>query len=57
MDGVIGLSNLPIPITAIVLVVPKSLMLQAKGEDIKEEMWGDIVIDEFVDDNDELHSF
>ena len=84
MDGVIGLSNFPVAITAIVLVVPKSVMpnehigilfgqqscinsisyhsiprciLQAKGEHIEEEVWGDIVIDEYVDDNDELHSF
>jgi hypothetical protein len=84
MDGIIGLSNLPVPITAIVIVVPKTVMpnehigilfgqkccinsisyrsiprriLQAKGENIGEEMWGDIVIDEFVDDIDELHSF
>jgi hypothetical protein len=84
MDGIIGLSNLPVPIAAIVLVVPKSVMpnehigilfgqkscinsisyrsiprriLLARGEDIGEELWGDIVIDEYVDDNDELHSF
>jgi hypothetical protein len=84
MDGVIGFSNHPVPITTIVLVVPKNMMpnehigilfgqqscinsisyrsvprgiLQAKGEDIREEMWGDIVIEEYVDDNGELHSF
>jgi len=84
MDLVIGLSNVPIDINAIVMVVPKSVMpnehigilfgqlqcinsisyrssprriLQAKGEDIKEEMWGDIVIDGFVDLDDKLHSF
>jgi hypothetical protein len=84
MDVVIGLSNFPINISAIVLVVPKSVMpneytgilfgqqqcinclsyhssprriLKAKGEDISEEIWGDIVIDGYVDDDDKLHSF
>jgi hypothetical protein len=84
MDAVIGLSNVPINIDAIVTVVSQSVMpnryvgilfgqrccinsisyrsiprriLQAKGEDISEDMWGDIVIDEYVDDNEELHSF
>ena len=83
MDLVIGLSNVPIDINAIVMVVPKSVMpnerigilfgqlqcidrisyhssprciLQAKGEDISEEMWGDIVIDGYVDEDDKLHS-
>jgi hypothetical protein len=83
MDSVIGFSNVPIRITAIILVVPKSVMpderigilfgqlqcidrisyhssprciLQAKGEDISEEMWGDIVIDGYVDEDDKLHS-
>ena len=84
MDAVIGLSNFPVNISAIVLVVPQSVMpnkytgilfgqqscinclsyhssprriLKAKGEDISEEMWGDIVIDGYVDDDDNLHSF
>jgi hypothetical protein len=32
-------------------------ILEAKGEDINEEMWGDIVIDGYVDDDDKLYSF
>jgi hypothetical protein len=83
MDAVIGLSNVPIEINAIVMVVPKSVVpnerigilfgqlqcidcisyhssprriLEAKGEDINEEVWGDIVIDGYVDDDDKLHS-
>ena len=84
MDAVIGLSNTPIEINAIVMVVPKSVVpnerigilfgqlqcidcisyhssprriLEAKGEEINEEMWGDIVIDGYVDNDDKLHSF
>jgi hypothetical protein len=30
--------------------------LEAKGEDINEEAWGDIVIDGYVDDDNKLHS-
>jgi hypothetical protein len=83
MDAVIGLSNVPIEINAVVMVVPKSVMpnerigilfgqlqcidrisyhssprriLEAKGEDINEEAWGDIVIDGYVDDDNKLHS-
>jgi hypothetical protein len=84
MDAAIGLSNIPIEINAIVMVVPKSVVsnerigilfrqlqcidcisyhnsprriLEAKGEEINEEMWGDIVIDGYVDSDDTLHSF
>jgi hypothetical protein len=83
MDAVIGLSNVPIEINEIVMVVPKSMMpnertgilfgqlqcidcisyhssprriLEAKGEDVNEEMWGDIVIDGYVDGDNKLHS-
>jgi hypothetical protein len=30
--------------------------LEAKGEDINEEAWGDIVMDGYVDDDNKLHS-
>ncbi|KAI9766178.1 MAG: uracil DNA glycosylase [Geoglossum simile] len=76
MDAVIAFSNTPIQITAIVVIVPKSVVpnervrilfgqqqcidcisyrsiprriLEGKGEDVGEEIWGDIVLDELVD--------
>jgi hypothetical protein len=84
MDAVIGFSNGSIKISAIAMVVPKSVVpnervgilfgqqqcidrisyhsiprriLEAKGEDIKEELWGDIVLDEFIDVDGKMLSF
>jgi hypothetical protein len=83
MDAVIAFSNVPIAISAIVLVVPKSVVpnervgilfgqqqcidrlhyrslprciLEAKGENIEKEMWGDIILDEFVDSEGNIQS-
>ena len=84
MDGVIALSNSSIKISAIILVVPKSLVpneririlfgqklcidrlsyqsiprhiLNAMGEDIEDGLWGDIILDKFVDDVGNIHHF
>jgi len=84
LDASIGLSNVPIQIEAIVLVVPKRVVpnerigilfgqkqcidhlsyrsiphriLNAKGENIDEGLWGDIVLDELVDDYGNIHHF
>jgi hypothetical protein len=78
LDAIIALSNTPIKITAIALVVPSSVVpkqrvgvifgqkhcidcmsyrsiprriLKAKGEDVDDEIWGDLVVDEFVNED------
>jgi hypothetical protein len=83
LDAVIALSNNPIKITAIALVVPNSVVpnqrvrvifgqrhcidcmsyhsiprriLKAKGEDVDDEIWGDLVVDEFVDEDGDVVS-
>ena len=77
LAGTVALSNCPIAISAVALVVPKSAVpnqrsgilfgqsqcmdrlsyraiprriLQAKGEDVDEETWGDIVVEEYMGD-------
>jgi hypothetical protein len=83
LDAIIGLSNTPIKITAIALVVPNSVVpnqrvgvilvqkhcidcmsyrsiprriLKAKGEDVDDEIWGDLVVDEFVNEDGDVVS-
>lgn len=78
LAGTVALSNCPVAISAVALVVPKSVVpnqrsgilfgqsqcidrlsyraiprriLQAKGEDINEETWGDIVVEEYLGDS------
>ncbi|KAH0547925.1 hypothetical protein GP486_008334 [Trichoglossum hirsutum] len=83
MDAVIGFSNAPSMLSAIVLIVPKTVVpneragilfgqqqcidhmsyrsiprsiLEKKEEGIGEEIWGDIILDEYVDVDGDIHS-
>lgn len=79
MDAIIGLSNVPVKIAAIIMVVSKSVVpngrvgvlfgqrqcidhlsyrsiprriLERKAEEITKDMWGDIVLEELIDEED-----
>lgn len=83
IDAVIGFSNAPIKISAVALVVPKSVVpngrvgvifgqqqcidcisyssvprriLKARGDDISDEVWGELIVDGFINEDEELVS-